>query len=467
LLFFKKTAMLRAIDAPPAQNPYRMILRRRMPEPVLALLLFLMGVWLWDNHFGHEMGYEDDACRMALVKIDRDLRLAESAKEFPPWLRTAAGIESLEDTIQISVESLAILGTENALDVEGAYALAILDAMRHGNNPVRGPFSDPRLPGPPDPRIIIGRVADGQDSWWDRQYLIGFGNQGAIEIGLKPPTAEEDSRNRELTLRAVICRCAVWVFALVGVFFVPRTLGAFMRALRSRSKGYVGRISANFGLGVFLLAYLASVGFERFLSAVIAGEFTDRPIYLEPPVLAALDAATRFLPALVALSFLYRRGGHVGSRLGLFAKPDLFLILGTFTLLTVIDFGLKHAFSGRMDHDPTGGLTSSESGWWGLVLALVSACLAAPVAEEILYRGVLFRSLANGLRVPAATLFSALVFAVVHFYEPYGLVSVGIFGAACALCFAASGNLATAILLHMLYNFVIKVPEWIVYHAPL
>ena len=169
----------------------------------------------------------------------------------------------------------------------------------------------------------------------------------------------------------------------------------------------------------------------------------------------------------MALGFLYRRGGHVGSRLGLFAKPDLFLILGTFTLLTMIDFGLKHAFSGRMDHDPTGGLVSSEAGWWGLVLALASACLAAPVAEEILYRGVLFRSLANGIRVPAATLFSAAVFAVVHFYEPYGLVSVGIFGAACALCFAASGSLATAILLHMLYNFVIKVPEWIVYHAPL
>jgi membrane protease YdiL (CAAX protease family) len=467
LRIFKKTATLRAIEARAAKNPYRQILRRRVPEPVLALLLFLMGVWLWDNHFGEEMGYEQDACRMALVKIDRDLRLAESAEEFPPWLRTVAGIDDLKGTIQTSVQSLAILGTENALDVEGAYALAILDAIRHGNNPVRGPFSDPRLPGPPSPRIIIGRVADGQDSWWDRQYLIGFGDQGATEIGLAPRTVEEDSRNRELALRAVVCRGAVWVFALVGLFFLPRTLRAFWRALHSRSKGYIGRVPANLGLGVFLLAYLASIGFERLLSAVIAGEFTGHPIYLEPPLLAALDGATRFLPALVALGFLYRRGGHVGSRLGLFAKPDLFLILGTFTLLTVIDFGLKHGLSRWMEHDPTGGLSAAESGWWGLGLVLISACLAAPVAEEILYRGVLFRSLANGLRVPAATLLSAAVFAVVHFYEPYGLVSVGIFGAACALCFVASGNLATAIVLHMLYNFVIKVPEWIVYHAPL
>jgi membrane protease YdiL (CAAX protease family) len=460
-------ASIEARVAKRADNPYRLILRRRVPEPFLALLLFLMGVWLWDNHFGEEMGYDPDASRMALVKIDRDLRLAESAEDYPTWLRKAVGIGDLKETIQTSVQSLAILGTENALDVEGAYALAILDAIRHGNNPVRGPFVDPRLPGPPDPRIIIARVAHGQDPWWDRQYLIGFGDQGAPTIALHPRAAEEDSRNRELALRAVVCRGSVWLLAGLGIFFVPRTLRAFGRALRSRSKGYAGRIPTNLGLGVFLLAYLAAVGFERLLSSVIAGEFGGQPIYLEPPVLALLDGGTRFLPAMVALAFLYRRGGHVSSRLGLFAKPDLFLIFGTFALLTATDFLLKEAFAERMAPDPTGGLNASEAGWWGLVLALVSACLAAPVAEEILYRGVLFRSLANGIRVPAATLFSAAVFAVVHFYEPYGLVSVGIFGAACALCFAASGNLATAIALHMIYNFVIKVPEWIVYHAPL
>ena len=462
--------MLRGIEArapTKAGNPYRQILRRRIPEPVLALLLFLMGVWLWDNHFGEELGYEGDACRMALVKIDRDLRLAESGGDFPPWLRKATGIGDMRETLDSSVKSLAILGTEQALDMDGAYALAILDALRQGNNPVRGPFVDPRLPGPPDPRIIIGRVAHGQDFWWERQYLTGFGNQGAAETGLKPEAVQDDSRNRELVLRAVVSRGAAWVLGFIGVFFIPRTLGAYGRAMKSRAPGYMGYIRANLGLGVFLLAYLASVGFERLLSAVISGEFTGHAIYLEPPVLAALDGATRFLPALVALGFLFREGGHASSRLGLFAKPDIFLILGTFALLTLIDYGLKQGFMGRMSHDPTGGLSESESGWWGLVLVLVSACIAAPVAEEILYRGVLFRSLANSIRVPAATLLSAVVFAVVHFYEPYGLMSVGIFGAACALCFAASGNLATAIVLHALYNFVIKVPEWIVYHAPL
>jgi membrane protease YdiL (CAAX protease family) len=217
------------------------------------------------------------------------------------------------------------------------------------------------------------------------------------------------------------------------------------------------------------MAYLASIGFQTVLNLLISGHFTGgQQIPLSPPVYAMLEGGTRLLPACVALGYLFRKLGHAGTRLGLFAKPDLFLVLGTFALLTAIDHGLKIGLAHRIPLDPTGGLKAEEAGWWGLTLAVVSACLAAPVAEEILYRGVLFRALANRIRVPAATLLSAAVFAAVHFYnDAYGLLSVAAVGITCALCFAATRNLATAILLHALYNFAIKVPEWIVYHAPL
>ena len=464
--------MLGRIDtrAANAGNPYRQILRRHVPEPVLALLIFVMGVWLWDNHFGDQRGYEDGACRMALIKIDRDLRLAEGMEKLPAFVRSALLIDSVPKTVDSSIRSLAMLGKEGALDQEGAYALAILDALRKGENPTRGAFSDLGLPGPPNPRLIIDRVSEGRDAWWDREYLMAFGDFGSSEIALKASPAEEDGRNHELALRVIVSRGAVWLFAIIGIFFIPRVFRAFGKALRSRERGYVGYWPLTLGLGVFFMAYLASVGFESLIGQVLKGLPIEgaEPIYLEPPVLAVLDSAVRFLPALVALGFLFRRGRHAVNRLGLLAKPDLFLVLGTFSLLTLIDQILKHALADMMPTDPTGGLSEAEAGTWGLALAVISACAAAPIAEEILYRGVLFRSLANWLRVPAATLVSATVFAIVHYqYEVYGLLSVGILGAACALSYAATGGLATAILLHVLYNFVIKVPEWIVYHAPL
>ena len=40
----------------PPGNPYRAILRRDYPEPLIALLAFILGIWLWDHYFGKIAG---------------------------------------------------------------------------------------------------------------------------------------------------------------------------------------------------------------------------------------------------------------------------------------------------------------------------------------------------------------------------------------------------------------------------
>ena len=172
--FSKKLSTFRCIDshAPkPAANPYRQILRRHVPEPLLALLVFVMGVWLWNNHFGPAIAYDQQTCRMALLKIDRDLRLAEATDQLPPLLRSALAIESRQAALKTAVYALDVLGAENALDEEGKYALAILEALRRGINPAQGTFLDLGLPGPPEVGAVIRRIANGEDPWWDREYL--------------------------------------------------------------------------------------------------------------------------------------------------------------------------------------------------------------------------------------------------------------------------------------------------------
>lgn len=468
--FSKKFSSLRPIDfhAPKqAVNPYRQILRRHVPEPLLAMLIFVLGVWLWNNHFGPTIAYNRDTGRTALLKIDRDLRLAEATSHLPPLLLRALAIENREAALGTAVDALDALAVENALDQEGLYAMSILDAIRRGKDPDQGVIAG--LPGPPDVRAVIARIADGEDPWWDREYLKQSGRLSPSEVALHAGTVEADPRNRELALRAIVARGSVWLLVLAGLGFLPHVFRSFGRALRSRERGYIHSWPLALGLGVFLMAYLASIGFARTIDLMISGGLSEdgTPFELPPWLFVLLDAVTRFLPPLFAIGFLFRRSRHALDRLGLVGRPDGGLILGTFALLVLVDQVLRHTLGAAAAPDPTGGLSSTESGAWGLVLAISSACIAAPVAEEILYRGVLFRSLANRLRVPAATLISAAVFAIVHFYGAYGLVSVGIFGAACALCYSATGRLTTAILLHALYNSAIKIPEWIVYHAPL
>lgn len=438
-----------------------------MPEPLLALLIFVMGVWLWNNHFGGAIAYDRGDGRVALLKIDRDLRLAEATGHLPPLLLRALAVEDREAVLRRGVGSLDALAVEGALDEDGLYAMLILDAIHRGRNPAEGAFAG--LPGPPDTEALIRRIAAGDDPWWDREYLRYYGL-----LNQRDPRAQtslgEDPRNERLAHRTIMARGAVWLLGLAGLGFLPRTLSMFGRALRSRERGYIHSWPVALGIGVFLMAYLASIGFGRTIDLLISGNLDGEggdPVALPPWLFALLDAATRFLPPLVAIGFLFRRSRHAVGRLGLAARPDLGLVLGAFALLGVIDLLLKHTLGASAAPNPTGGLSPSDAGFWGLYLMVSSACIAAPIAEEILYRGVLFRSLANGLRVPAATFVSAVVFAIVHFYTAYGLVSVGIFGAACALSYAATGGLTTAIVLHMLYNSAIKIPEWIVYHAPL
>ncbi len=450
------------------KNPYRQILRRHFPEPVLALLIFLMGVWLWDNHLGPTAGYERDTCRMALLKLDRDLRLAESSQHLPPLVRKLLAIGEIPEIVNDGVAGLSLLAREHALDEDGAYALVILHSVAHGKNPVEGPFSSLGLPGPPDPRGVMRRFIEGEDRWWDREYLRGVGESGSLEHSARLLAGMDDARNFDLLKRTALARGAVLAIAALGLAFIPATLRAWRRALKSEPRGYTGSWNLGTGLGIFLLAYLSAIGFGMLIDTLLSGR-PDAPdsIVLPPPVLALLYGATQFLPALIALAFLFRKARHAVSRLGLGAPPEIGLILGSFALLTAADFILRRTLGEAMPPDPAGGLSSSEAGFWGLALALSSVCLAAPIAEEILYRGILFRSLANRLRVPAATILSAAVFALAHFYNLYGLASVAITGIACALCFAASGRLSTAIALHALYNAAIKLPEWIFYHASL
>ena len=96
-----------------------------------------------------------------------------------------------------------------------------------------------------------------------------------------------------------------------------------------------------------------------------------------------------------------------------------------------------------------------------LVLVYLVACVAAPIVEEIMFRGVLYRYLrecSRGTGLICSFLFSALVssfiFAVIH---PQGLVFVPVLGAlAVAFCLGREwrGSIVSPIVAHAINNVV-------------
>jgi hypothetical protein len=94
-----------------------------------------------------------------------------------------------------------------------------------------------------------------------------------------------------------------------------------------------------------------------------------------------------------------------------------------------------------------------RQGWWIAALSV----LAAPVFEEFIFRGLIFRGLRRSLPVLPSVLASAAIFAIVH--PQVSVAPVFLLGVAAALSFERTGRLYAPIACHMVYNAAVILRE--------
>lgn len=90
-------------------------------------------------------------------------------------------------------------------------------------------------------------------------------------------------------------------------------------------------------------------------------------------------------------------------------------------------------------------------GWWIFALAV----LAAPLFEEFIFRGIIFRGLQRTWPLPTAALASAAIFAIVH--PPVSVIPVFSLAVIAAFGYARTNLLLTPIVAHAVYNFIMVV----------
>ena len=95
-----------------------------------------------------------------------------------------------------------------------------------------------------------------------------------------------------------------------------------------------------------------------------------------------------------------------------------------------------------------------DPGIWLLVIAIG----AAPIFEEFIFRGLVFRGLLRSTNAVLAIFGSAAIFAIVH--PPISVVPVFVLGAVAAWTVYRSGQLISAITTHMIYNAVVVAMNW-------
>ncbi|MDR2512517.1 MAG: CPBP family intramembrane metalloprotease [Puniceicoccales bacterium] len=155
------------------------------------------------------------------------------------------------------------------------------------------------------------------------------------------------------------------------------------------------------------------------------------------------------------------RGFIVGARsCGLVWHP-LACLWGTFALAgmagVIVNAGLwlLKAVSGRdfsiVPQDMLGEIAQNREDIFSLALVCTSVVIAAPLAEEVFFRGVLYPRFKRGLGVWRASSLTGLLFGLVHF-NVGAFLPLAFMGAYFCLVYEKTGSLYAPIVAHGLFN---------------
>jgi membrane protease YdiL (CAAX protease family) len=160
--------------------------------------------------------------------------------------------------------------------------------------------------------------------------------------------------------------------------------------------------------------------------------------YLKGRRSLAADFALRMRPVDVPLGLV---AGFLGQIVLLIVLSIVYQLLG-------IDLDKV----GETAEELTEGATNAV----GVVLLVLIVGLAAPVFEELFYRGLWLRAIERRAGTAVAVIGSSLVFGLVHF-QLYDLPALVGFGAIAALLTVRTGRLGPAIWAHVAFNITAVV----------
>lgn len=472
-------------------------LRKNVRAKAAASAVFVLAV-LWvcsivEGYQTKEQTAHDEfdaaAQDTALLAWDRIYRLNSALDQQAPWVRRLMDHEPGIDLLEQASGELSGLWSQRQLDRRGCTTLAVLEQRLFEEKPEifaenEAEQEDAATDEQPvfDVEPFVERSLSqqrwripqwhkwekrfqGDDVfWWEVEYLEKKAHAEGIDL-LDDEIAAQKARNDRLLRRTMVAQCGTTGLFVAGMLCLPwglRRLAAGWKSVRAER---VVRYSHRISFSLLLLCLLATEQGNNLLLDLLSRWAVSWQ--QEWWWVAVTDTLWRILPAMVLLWFFYRKREWVVRSFGLNQRPQWTIILGLYALLMMLNFALDTIMSAWGSDDSPFQLDAMEHGWRGLVFGLVSACVLAPVMEEFIYRGFLFQGLCRKTGFWVAALLSSLVFAVSHFYDLYGTISVGLCGLATALAYYCTRSLGQAMLLHAVYNLSITIPGWLLFHLEL
>lgn len=194
-------------------------------------------------------------------------------------------------------------------------------------------------------------------------------------------------------------------------------------------------------------------------------DIDDMPFWVFP----IASMLSLWVPTLLILWYVASRRltGSFAAAYGLrFRAVDLIGIpigiASQLLVLRVLYWPLSKWFPGTFSNDDVEraarDLTERATGGWRFVL-VVAVVLAAPLVEELLYRGLVLPTLSRSLRAPLAVIVGAVWFAAAHL-QAVQFLGLAAFGVVLGACRIRTGRLGMGVLAHAAFNATSVVMLW-------
>lgn len=416
----------------------------------VAVLLGLLWLGNYISSLGYFYGKPDDYGIQLQRLASVDLQIADHYEDSPTVIRWFMGVEPFEKELTDLVEEYEKRSTYFPLDQTGAELKLCFELLTQAE---RGEITKEQF------RRLWPTSLSFEDTipfiWEARALEILY---PADDRPAEVSEALQDAANDQASL--------IHNLAVFNGLHYTILIGGSILLFFSLRKNPSLPDSLPFSLNLWTPAFVLVLFFGSELVLELY-YMADRAIpYFSDPLFSWLrDHFWQYGPALVLSLFLFARPHHFLKSFGLIQKPDWRLIFGVLGFLFLLDLVIGWIVPPSYGTAPMASYDAGMDTIDGLITLLVSACILAPVTEEIIFRGIMFGGLRSHWSFTAAALLSSLIFAAVHYYDAIGMIGTFTYGFAMCWLVMKKRSLLDAIIIHAIYNFYVTLVGWWLYHA--
>ncbi len=308
-------------------------------------------------------------------------------------------------------------------------------------------------------------VSESKDLAYEKNVMLAFCYGALAQISKMRLIVSAHSRVFAIVLATVCLLCLVSLGLIGALFITAFLIGKKTRHKAEKYKNIHWSLHQAFFvcIGLFTLPLCLEILLGRIV-------YNNWILFLSPAKdIQASAGQNALLSQLVTVIFIciavfwlaLKQNGQSLRDLGFrWIKIRKFALLAMKAILMIFLFNIVYTvlFSaisgGQPEQQYIAEIISKTGKSWNLIFLFFFAVIIGPFAEEIIFRGFIYSGLRKHCSFMTAAIISACIFGIFHLQETL-FIPLAFMGFILALTFERTRSLLPAVVVHMLWNFIV------------